>query len=454
MLRTVINNGILIDPGNKINARLNLAVENGRISEINARPLKGDVELDAEGLVIAPGFIDLHIHEGEYMPKEGRFDTTIFECLLRMGVTTAVGGNCGIGSEDPGQYLAAVNRHGLPINVGLLVPHETLRIQVDATNRYLPVPDNKILAMQELADKYLSAGCLGISFGIRYIPGISNKELLEISHMVKRRHCFIAAHLRDDADQIMTAAAEFIEVGRELNIPVQVSHIGSMAGFGQMGEFLDMMDHEAGSGLDITADCYPYHAFSTFIGATTYDDGFIDRYGIGYEAIEVAEGPYRGHRLTEARFHELRKSSPRLLTIAHVMKEPEITMAMKHPRVMAASDGLINARQGHPRVAGTFPRLLGEYVRERKLMTLFQAIEKMTVMPARRLGIRKGTLEVGADADITVFNPDVIKDRATFEDPLAPPSGIRWIFINGRLALQDMEMLIPNAGIAIAPASE
>jgi N-acyl-D-amino-acid deacylase len=452
-LRIVINNGTLIDPGNNVNAKLNLAVENGIVSEIAAHPLKGDVELDAEGLVVAPGFIDLHIHEGAYIPEEDRFDTTIFECLLRMGVTTAVGGNCGIGTEDPGQYLAAVNQHGLPINLGMLVPHETLRLQVDETNRYLPAPDNMISKMQELADIYLSAGCLGISFGIRYIPGISHKELLEISRVVKKHHGFIAAHLRDDADQVMAAAAEFIEIGKVLQIPVQVSHIGSMAGFGQMREFLDMMDHQAASGLDITADCYPYDAFSTFIGATTYDDGFIERYGIGYDAIEVAEGPYRGHRLTEALFHELRKSSPRVLTIAHVMKEPEITMAMKHPRVMAASDGLINDRQGHPRVAGTFPRMIGEYVRERKLMTLSQAIEKMTVMPARRLGIRKGTLETGADADLTVFNPHMIKDKATFRDPLAPPQGIKWTFINGRLALQDGELLVSNAGKGIRPVS-
>jgi N-acyl-D-amino-acid deacylase len=448
-MRTVINNGHIIDPGSGINARVNVGIEDSKISEIADHILQGDLEIDAAGLIASPGFVDLHIHEDPYLKKEDRFDVSIFEAMLHMGVTTAIGGNCGIGTERPDQYLEAVRRLGLPVNTGLLVPHEILRRQTGQTDPYAPASPENICRMEKLSEQYLRAGCLGISFGIRYIPGITEEELSRISHAAKKHKTFIAAHIRDDANQVMKAAEEFIRIGEKNQLPLQLSHIGSMAGFGQMEAFLTLVDHWAKAGLDISADCYPYTVFSTFIGAATYDEGFLERYGIDYEAIEIAEGEYRGHRCTEALFRRLRKDAPRTLTLAHVMNQSDIDLALRHPRVMIASDGLINGRMGHPRAAGTFPRVLGEYVRERKCLTLKQAIEKMTVLPARRLGIAKGTLQVGADADITLFDPDIIADQADFRHPLKPPVGIKAVFVNGRLALQDGKILHRNAGTSV-----
>ncbi len=448
-MRTVINNGHVIDPGSGISARLNVGIEDNKITEVVDHTLQGDLEIDAAGLVVSPGFIDLHIHEDPYSQEEDRFDVSIFDALLRMGVTTAVGGNCGIGTERPDQYLEAVRRLGLLLNVGLLVPHETLRRQAMQKDPYAPASPESIGLMEKLAEQYLKAGCLGISFGIRYIPGITEEELSCISRAAKNHRTFIAAHLRDDAHQVMQAAEEFIRIGERHRLPVQLSHIGSMAGFGQMEDFLAMMDQWAEAGLDISADCYPYTAFSTFIGAATYDAGFLERYDIGYEAIEIAEGEFQGQRCTEALFQRLRKEAPRTLTLAHVMNQADIDQALRHPLVMVASDGLINGRQGHPRAAGTFPRVLGEYVRKRKVLTLEQAIEKMTVLPARRLGIAKGTLQVGADADITLFDLGVVEDQADFSHPLKPPTGIKGVFVNGRLALLESEILHHNGGTAL-----
>ncbi|SMP64040.1 N-acyl-D-amino-acid deacylase family protein [Anoxynatronum buryatiense] len=448
-MRTVINNGHVIDPGGGIDARLNVGIVDNKISEVVEHTLRGDLEIDAAGLVVSPGFIDLHIHEDPYTQEADRFDVSIFDALLRMGVTTAIGGNCGIGTERPDQYLEAARRLGLPLNVGLLVPHETLRRQTGQSDPYAPASPESIGHMEKLADQYLKAGCLGISFGIRYVPGITEEELSCISRAAQKHHTFIAAHLRDDAHQVMAAAEEFIRIGEKHRLPVQLSHIGSMAGFGQMEAFLAQMDHRAETGLDISADCYPYTAFSTFIGAATYDEGFLERYGITYDAIEIAEGEFQGQRCTEALFHRLRREAPRTLTLAHVMNQTDIDLALQHPLVMIASDGLINGGQGHPRAAGTFPRVLGEYVRERKILTLKQAIEKMTVLPARRLGIAKGTLQVGADADITLFDPVTIADQADFNHPMMPPTGIKGVFVNGRLALQEGKMRIRNAGTAM-----
>ena len=447
---TVINNGRVIDPASGIDARLNVGIESNKIVEVADHPLQGDLEIDATDLVVSPGFIDLHIHEDPYVEEEDRFDVSIFEALLCMGVTTAIGGNCGIGSSRPDQYLEAARRLGLPLNLGLLVPHETLRRQTMQIDSYAPASTESIGKMENLADQYLNDGCLGISFGIRYIPGITEEEMSRISRAAKKHNTFIAAHLRDDANQVMKAAEEFIRIGEGLRLPVQLSHIGSMAGFGQMEVFLALMDHWANAGLDISADCYPYTAFSTFIGAATYDDGFLERYGITYDAIEIAEGKFQGQRCTEDLFHRLRREAPRTLTLAHVMNQEDIDLALQHPRVMIASDGLVNGRQGHPRAAGTFARVLGEYVRERKILTLNQAIEKMTVLPARRLGIAKGTLQVGADADITIFDPVTIADQADFNHPMEPPVGIKGVFVNGRLALWEGDMRLNNAGTAVA----
>ncbi|MDW7671387.1 MAG: amidohydrolase family protein [Bacillota bacterium] len=453
-MRTVIHNGHIIDPSAGIDARRNLVIENGKITEIGDHPLQGDRQVDASGLIVSPGFVDLHIHEDPYLKEEDRFDVSIFDALLHMGATTAIGGNCGIGTERPDLYLEAVSRLGLPINAGLLVPHETLRRQAGQTDPYAPASSENICFMEKMAEQYLNTGCLGISFGIRYIPGITEEELRCISRAAKNHHGFIAAHIRDDADQVLKAAEEFSAIGREHKLPVQLSHIGSMAGFGQMEALLAMMDELAQAGLDISGDCYPYTAFSTFIGAATYDEGFLERYGIDYEAIEIAEGEFQGQRCTEALFRRLRTEVPKTLTIAHVMNQADIDLAVRHPRVMIASDGLINGSRGHPRAAGTFPRVLGEYVRERKCLTLTQAIEKMTVLPARRLGIAKGTLRVGADADITLFDPDTIADQADFRHPLKPPAGIKAVFVNGKLALQDGKILHRNAGAGVSKTAE
>lgn len=426
-----------------------MSLENGKISNISENELLGDKIIDAAGLIIAPGFVDLHMHEDDYDAEKDTFDVDIFNCMLRMGVTTAIGGNCGIGPDDPDLYLDAVDRLGLPVNVGLLVPHGSLRKKVGEIDRYKRASLDNIKKMRVLAEKYLAAGCGGISFGIRYIPGITAEELELICSTAHKNQKLVAAHIRDDAQNVIPAAVEFIEAGIKEEVPIQLSHIGSMGAFGQMGELLTLMDEYYQTGIDLAADCYPYNAFSTELGATTYDEGFTERYPGGYSSIEIAEGEYKGQRLTEELFYRLRKEQPELLTIAHVMKENEVDLAMSHPNVIIASDGLLNNSQGHPRASGTFPRFINKYVKEKRLLNLYQALEKITCLPAERVGINKGSLGIGCDADLVIFDYEEIQDKATFAEPILPPEGVKYVLVKGEIAAKDNKIINNRLGKSV-----
>lgn len=448
-MSVAINNGLVVDPKNRICSKLNLKIQNGKLIEFSTDTLEADTDIDAEGLIIAPGFIDIHMHEGQYDAANEKVDMSIFNSMVKMGVTTAVGGNCGIGPEDPVEYLNIVESKGVPINFGLLVPHEILRNQVGETNKYQSVRHEKIVKMAEILAYYLDCGLLGISFGIRYVPGINQEELLGLCKVLQNKDKIVSAHIRDDADNVFKALDEFINVGKQVGVPVQVSHIGSMAAFGQMEELLALIDYYKVQGIDVGCDCYPYNAFSTKIGETTYDEGFIERYQTDYDSIEIAEGEYKGQRCSKELFLKLRRNYPELITIAHVMKEEEVDMAVCHPDVIVASDGLLNKNQGHPRASGSFPRVIAKYVKQKKAISLIEAISKMTYLPAKRFGLNKGSLEVGADGDIVVFNLEQIKDKATFQEPVLPPEGIKYVIVNGKIAVKNSKILDGNSGRVI-----
>ena len=447
---TVVKNGRVIDPYNNIDSKLNIVIKDGKILEITPYEISGEKNIDATGLIVCPGFIDIHMHEDMYHNEEDYLDEWIAKSMLNMGVTTCIGGNCGINLTEPLTYLDAVDRLKLPVNIGLMAGHTNIReCVVENSNKYNPIQTDDIKKIMYTAREYLEGGCFGISYGIRYVPGITELELIEVSKACKPENKIINAHVRDDAKNIIWATKEFIKVGMKLDIPIQNSHIGSMGGYGQMKELLRLLDSVKSSGLDITSDCYPYYAFSTRIGETTYDDGFLERYNIDYDSIEISEGKYKGQRCTRNIFDELRKNSPDTITVGHVMNEKDIDMAILHPNVMIASDGFLHNEQGHPRAAGTFPRLIDKYVKNGKL-SLYDAINKMTTMQAKKLGLsNKGNLSKGSDADITIFSYDEIKDNATFDNPIKKPDGIKYVLIKGSVALKDGEIVNGKLGTSV-----
>ena len=446
-MRTIIYGGHVIDPANHVNGKLNLLIEDGKIAWAGTGMPEADRMIDATGKIVAPGFIDIHMHEDPV--ADGKIQPCIFPMMLRQGVTTAVGGNCGINVYDPAQYLDLVDRDGAAVNVALFAGHEYFRKAAGAADIYAGSTEEQKQTMAENIRDALVGGCVGVSFGLRYVPGADKDEFFRAAECCKQDKKLISSHVRDDADGIFDAIDEFCAAGVEFGVPVQISHIGSMGGFGQMAQVLQQIDSYKLNGLDIAMDCYPSFAFSTRLGTPTYDPGWLERYHCDYDVLEYCEGKYKGQRATAETFAELRRDFPECITVCYVMKEEDIRLAFRHPGVMLASDGLMNNGQGHPRAAGSFPRFLAEFAKKGTL-SLYDAIEKMTAMPADRLRLEnKGRLNVGADADITIFDYEEIKDGATFAQPALPPQGIAYVLIGGEIALEKGEILKSDCGKAV-----
>lgn len=444
-MKTLIYGGRVIDPANRVDALLNILMEDGKICWVGTEKRAADEYIDATNRVVAPGFIDLHIHE-DPVDEQGNIRPDIFNTMLRMGVTTAVGGNCGINVHDPVDYLNKADEQGTPVNVALLAGHEYFRKTAGATDIYAPATENEKSAMEASIRKALDGGCVGVSFGLRYVPGADTDEFFRAAACCQGTGKFIASHVRDDADAIFSAIDEFCAAGIKYHLPVQISHIGSMGGFGQMEQVLRQVDSYRLNGLDVAMDCYPYFAFSTRIGTPTYDPGWLERYHCDYDVLEFSEGKYKGQRATKETFDEIRRDEPECITVCYVMQEADVRLALSHPAVMMASDGLLDNGQGHPRAAGSFPRFLAEFSRKGDI-SLYDAVAKITAMPAARLGLTsKGRLNVGADADITIFDPTTIADCATFREPTLAPKGIDCVLIGGKLAAKDCRIVNGNYG--------
>ena len=435
-MKIVINNGLVIDPKNSINDYLNLEITDGKISKISKDKLVGDYEIDATNLCVTPGFIDIHMHED--IMKDGKIQIDIFERMLKMGVTTAIGGNCGIGPNNIGEYLKEYEKNPL-INFKMLLPHKILRDYIGAEDRYTSLSSDEIEKMYRYGEKIIKENnLLGISFGIEYIPGINKEELVNLAKLGENK--IIAVHLRKDGDDIIESCEEFFEIAKYINSHFQISHIGSMAGYGQMRKFLNYIQNKIDNGLDIGCDCYPYTAFSTHIGSAVFDDGYIESHGGDYSRLEVLDGKYKGQRCTKEIFNYLRKNSPDTLVAGHLMIDEDIKIAFQDKNVVVASDGLLSeSGNGHPRAVGTFPKFLRKYVLDDKILNLSEGVAKITNQPADFYGLKAGTLSIGANGDITIFSLDELKDNATF-DKLTSPSGIKYVLVNGSIALKDGEI--------------
>jgi N-acyl-D-amino-acid deacylase len=451
MLDLIIKNGTVIDPSGRIYSRLNVGVKNRKIAVVTRDPLSGDIEINAEGLIVSPGFIDMHIHEDPFDPEKKEFDFVISESMLRMGVTTVIGGNCGIGAtDDPVEYLNAADRLGYPVNIGMMVPHERLRSAFGDFNKYEPVDGQCIDAMKELLRAQLDGGCLGLSLGIEYNPGIDAAEATALMSVAAKTQKIVTAHQRSDGDHAVSSVEELIAYAAATGASLQISHLSSMCSFGNMEEAISVIDSSRSKGLDVGFDGYPYYAFCTYLGSAVFDEGFLEKYNYGdeyYSRLHVASGEFQGKIMDKNAFYELRKKDPDALVAAHLLNEEEVDRCIIHPAGIVVSDGLYSNGQGHPRGSGTFPKLIHDYVVDKKLLTLEQAIEKITWMPAKRMGLAtKGSLKTSADADITIFDLNQIKDRATYQEPRKEPDGIEFVIINGDIALKKGELINNRLG--------
>ncbi|WP_425755413.1 hypothetical protein ACPW7J_13305 [Ihubacter sp. rT4E-8] len=445
----LIQNGRVVDPAQAINKITNVYIEDGKICAITNASPNADIIINASGNIVCPGFIDIHMHEDDYDPKTDTVSRSMAESALHMGVTLDIGGNCGDNAFDPKHYLDVTDRDGAPVNLGLLAGHTYLREQIPNHNKYKAVDALALKTMTKACASLLDCGCLGISFGVKYVPGTTPEELSALASLCQKGDKLVASHVRQDLDEVFAAADELATVSQACGIRVQFSHIGSMGGYGQMPRLLENIKNYRAKGIDMLCDCYPYNAFSTGIGETTYDDGFLTRYQADYDSILIASGKYAGKRCTKEIFDELRATAPDTATVGYFMNDTDIETALLSPLVMIGSDGVRTSGMGHPRASGSFARFISDYIRPGKI-ELLEGINKMTAMAANRLHLpHKGNFLPGSDADVTIFDLENVRDCATYENGQIPAKGFSYVLIGGEIALQDDQIVNNRLGKSV-----
>jgi dihydroorotase len=446
----VITGGRVIDPETKLDAIKNVGILNHRIAQISSEPLKGKEMINASGLVVVPGFIDMHVHGRSNVEQEYQ---------LHDGITTALELEWGIDHLE--QWYASRTSKAL-INYGASVcwPFERFK----AFEKYQPEVEmlrQKMVAGESsidmlfktfppsYADKLTAAetdklvaniklslaeGGVGIGVPIGYLPKTGPDEMFKVYQLAAEMNVLVFSHVRNPG---IISIQEAIADAALTGAPLHIVHINSMS-LGQIQTALDMIQAANKKGLDISTELYPYTAGNTFINSAIFDEGWQEKLAITYNDLQWVA---TGERLTKESFDTYRKAGGSV--IMHVMKPEWIKTAIAAPGVMIASDGSTFAKLAHPRTAGTFSRVLGKYAREDKVIDLNTAIEKMTLLPAKRLEniapiMRfKGRIQAGADADITIFNPNTVIDKSTFDKGLEFSAGIEYVIVNGIFVLKN-----------------
>jgi N-acyl-D-aspartate/D-glutamate deacylase len=429
----VIANGRVIDPESGLDAVRQIGVRAGKIATISEARLGGRQQIDATGLVVAPGFIDLHSH--------GQTDET-YRCQVQDGVTTAF--ELEVGTADVDRWYAE-RQPGRPINYGVSIGHIPVRIAVmHDPSTFLPSGDaaHKAASTQEIAaeaqmiDEGFRKGAVSMGLGPSYTAAATQWEVLEMIRVAGRHHASVHVHIRGG----MPGLEEVIAGAAITGAPLHIVHINS-SGLAQTREMLQIVSEAQSRGLDVTTEAYPYSAGMTEIQSANYDgwEQWPD------ERFATLEWPKTGERLTRDTFIKYRKIGGPV--IGHSNTDEMVAVAINSPLTAIASDGYMFNGIGHPRTSGTYSRVLGHYVRELHSLSLTDAIRKMTLMPARRLEARvpamrdKGRIRVGADADLAIFDAARVIDRATYREPSLPPEGIPFVVVNGVAVVRDGQVV-------------
>ena len=486
----VIRSGLIVDGSGNVGYSGDIGIVGDIIARVGDIPEDSDaLVVDASGKMVTPGFIDIHTHA-----DGGILDDRTAHNFIAQGVTTVVGGNCGGSRLNLRDFFADIESEGTALNIGILVGHNSVRSKVMGNEGREPT-SGELDSMKAIIAEEMEAGALGLSTGLKYRPGVYAKtdEVVELAKVAARYGGFYASHLRDEGLGFYKAVEEAIDVGRRAGIPVQLSHHKAVGAdmWGATERTLAMIDDACASGLDVTADQYAYRATSTGIGilfpawslegnadeirtrlsdpATRKKviDGIVDnirhdRGGNDIRNVAISSCGYdrsfEGKNLAEilamkGREPTMENAAVLLIEINgqggasavfHCLSEDDVTRVMKHPRVMHGSDASITefgSGAVHPRNYGNFPRVLGRYVREQKVLALEEAIRKMTSLPASRIGAAdRGRIDEGMAADIVIFDPERIQDTATYTDPHRYPEGIDCVMVNGVIVVKEGEI--------------
>ena len=495
----IIRGGAVFDGLGAAPVIADVAIASGRVVAIGRIAERGNFEIDARGLAVAPGFVDIHSHGDGTL-----WDDQRLESVIRQGITTIVVGQDGSSraphEEFPddanrrfanfGDFFKAIGELRPAANVASMVGLGTVRLTiVGRDNR--PATAGEITRMRNVVQAALAAGACGVSSGLEYTPGAfaSQEELIAVCAPLARYGLPYATHMRNEDDEIMAAIDESIAVARGSGSALQISHLKTQGprNWGKLPDIFARIEAAAAEGLDVAFDRYPYVAYQTgltnlfpvwsrdggsqrFLARLDHPDTSVrirtetlGKVGLigGWDNVQITDtnNPsdeiLEGRRLGQAAVARgadpyeftvelLKRNRANVGMVGFAMSEENLEKILAHPRGMVCSDGGAYALSGpanqghpHPRSLGTFPRVLARYVRERKALTLAQAIQKMTSLPASRVKIDRGKLVAGAAADVVVFNPDTVADRATFAEPFAYPSGIKSVIVNGSVALLD-----------------
>jgi N-acyl-D-aspartate/D-glutamate deacylase len=442
----VLEGGRVMDPETGTDAVRNVGIRDGKIVRVSSEALSGRRVIHARGLVVAPGFIDLHQHGQELASQRVK---------ALDGVTTAL--ELEIGVPDVAQFLKAKEGHAL-IHYGTSASHTAARALVFGA----PLPPGEILyksgpatdhpatpeqieAMRQRLRAELDAGALAIGMGIQYTPGATRLEVIDMFRLAAERRLPVYTHMRSagrvEPGSAIEATSEVIGAAAITGASLHIVHINSTCARDAM-ECLAMVEGARARGLDVTTEAYPYTAGMTTINSALFNSGWREKLGISYSELVL---PETGEHLTKERFDELHNSSTPQLVLLFSNTQEMVDKVIPHPLVMIASDG----EQGHPRNAGTYSRILAKYVREKGTITLMDALRKMSLMPAEMLerstpaARRKGRLQEGADADVVVFDAATITDRSTFEKPMEPSVGVHYLVVGG-IVVVDEGKVVPD----------
>ncbi|HSB12292.1 MAG TPA: D-aminoacylase [Blastocatellia bacterium] len=465
----VIVGAIVVDGSGRKAFRASVRIVGDRIAKVGQfQPSAGEEVIQARGMVVAPGFIDIHNHSDSALDAE-----PIVASQTSQGITTLAVGPDG-GSPWPiGDYLAKREQNRAAVNVLAFVGHATVRLQVMKGDHNRAATRNEIAEMMKLVEQGMREGAVGLSTGLEYDVGhpSTTDEVIELARVAARFRGIYMSHVRDEADDVMAALTEAIAIGREAGIPVQISHIklGTVGVWGQAERAVELINTARHNGVDVTADCYPYDAWQStitvLIPSRRHDDQAAVKKGLddvgGADNVLVTN--CRAHREYEGKTLEAiardRKMSAvdayiqivkdgGASVVCRSMKESDIKTFYRQPWVMVASDGAAGGR--HPRGAGTFPRVLGRFAREQQWFTLEEAVRKMTSAPATRLGLfDRGLIREGMKADLVIFDAKRVIDRSTFKEPLLTSEGISRVYVNGEPVWQDGKPTGSRPGVVI-----
>jgi N-acyl-D-amino-acid deacylase len=475
----VIRGGMIHDGSGAAGARADVAVRGDRIAAVGSMSGGGAAELDATGLAVAPGFIDVHSHDDYAVLLQPEMSFKVMQ-----GVTTAVVGNCGSGvvpfaegrrrfervhpGADPpawegfAGYLERVDEVRPSLNVAVLMGHGTLRAGAMGLESRAPAA-GELDRMRAWVREGVAAGAVGLSTGLIYEPGCfaRTEEIVALARELGgATGGLYATHMRSEGDGLLDAVREAIRIGEEAAVPVQVSHhkASGRRNWGRVRDSLRLIEEARARGLDVTADQYPYTAGSTSLHAVMQNGAFrSDSPGglgqLGADQVLISSAPrhaeWEGQTLAalgQAWGLEAEAAAQRVLAgegeacfvVLFTMAEADVRTVLAHPTTMIGSDGVPSGGKPHPRLYGCFARVLGHYVREERVLDLPAAIHRMTGMPAAKFQLRdRGALRAGAFADLVVFDPARIDDVATYGEPRRFPSGIRAVYVNGVAVASD-----------------